>query len=246
MSMLHNAMQFLDCINKAATPDEMAGTMAEIAQQLGFQYFALTHHVADPRRDGIYIHNYPDHWSETYATHKLGLSDPVHRACHRTNWAFRWTMIPRLIPLTRKDREHLLRGREAGIGDGYTVPVSVNGEAPGSCSFANATDLPMRADVLLVAELVGSYAFKVAREFTSRKPMCTGEAIITDRQRDCAQWAARGKSDWEISQILGISKETATSHIKGACARYQVNKRITLIGRMLEDGTLTINDISGR
>jgi len=36
-----------------------------------------------------------------------------------------------------------------------------------------------------------------------------------------------------------------TSHIKEACARYQVNKRILLVGRTLGDGTLTINDIGG-
>ena len=243
MSILHDAMHFLHCINQVRTPDEMAGTMAEIAQQLGFQYFALTHHVAGAGQTGIYIHNYPDHWAEFYAANALSLSDPVHRACHRASWGFRWAMMSSLIPMTRRDKEHLKRGYDAGIGDGYTVPVSVAGEAPGSCSFANATDLPIREDTLAAAQLVGAYAFHRARQLQSLRPLAAEKMAITDRQRDCVRWAARGKSDWEISRILGISKETATSHIKGACARYQVHKRIALIGPMLDDGTLTISDL---
>jgi LuxR family quorum-sensing system transcriptional regulator CciR len=243
MGMLHEAMQFYHCINKAATPADIAEIMTDITQALGFQYFALTQHVADPGRQAIHIHNYPEQWANIYAADRLSLSDPVHRACDRTSWGFQWAAIPSLVPMSRKDKEQLLRGRKAGIGDGFTVPAGIRGEPPGSCTFANASNVSLRQDVLFVAQLVGSYAFHMARQLISVKSASTGTVTITDRQRDCVRWAARGKGDWEISQILGISKETATSHVKGACARYQVNKRIALIGPMLDDGTLTISDL---
>src|SRR3546814_1148982 len=98
---------------------------------------------------------------------------------------------------------------------------------------------------LLLAQLLGNYAFDAARRLWSMPRQAMTAPLITDRQRDCVQWAARGKSDWETSQILDISRETVTSHIKEACARYQVNKRILLVGRTLGDGTLTISDIGG-
>ena len=69
---------------------------------------------------------------------------------------------------------------------------------------------------------------------------------MTDRQRDCVMWAARGKGDWEISRILEVSEETVARHIKQACARYDVNKRTLLAIRTLFDGTLTFTDIFGR
>ncbi|MBB5720345.1 DNA-binding CsgD family transcriptional regulator [Stakelama sediminis] len=44
--------------------------------------------------------------------------------------------------------------------------------------------------------------------------------VLTRRQRDCLIWAARGKGDWEISRILGVSEETVAKHFRAACERY--------------------------
>jgi LuxR family quorum-sensing system transcriptional regulator CciR len=66
---------------------------------------------------------------------------------------------------------------------------------------------------------------------------------LTDRQRDCLLWAARGKSDWEISRILGISHETVIQHLKQARERYGVGKRTLLAVHALFDGTISFLDI---
>ena len=70
--------------------------------------------------------------------------------------------------------------------------------------------------------------------------------VLTDRQRDCVLWAARGKSDWEISRILGVGQETVIRHLKQARERYGVSKRTSLAIRALFDGTLTFTDILKR
>src|SRR3546814_229506 len=149
----------------------MGFVMRVIAEQLGFQYFALTQHV-DVVAAGsgvIHIHNYPDRWADFYAANALGITDPVHRACHMTSWGFRWTQMPALIPLTSGDHRHLARGRQAGIGDGFTIPSNIGGQPPGSCTFANAGDRPLREDRLLLAQLLGNYAFDAARRLRSEE-----------------------------------------------------------------------------
>ena len=70
--------------------------------------------------------------------------------------------------------------------------------------------------------------------------------VITDRQRDCLVWVARGKSDWEISRIIGISPETVVRHVKQARERYGVEKRTSLLIRTLFDGTISFTDIFRR
>ena len=35
-----------------------------------------------------------------------------------------------------------------------------------------------------------------------------GEALLSPRELECLEWAAEGKSAWEIGQILGISRYT--------------------------------------
>jgi LuxR family quorum sensing-dependent transcriptional regulator len=39
---------------------------------------------------------------------------------------------------------------------------------------------------------------------------------LTPREWDCLLWAGEGKTDWEISVILGISRSTVTKHITAA------------------------------
>src|SRR5690349_15548748 len=69
---------------------ELADLLDAISRELGFRYWALTHHV-DIRRNpdqAIRLHNYPGEWVEYYDANSLGLSDPVHRASHVTSLGF--------------------------------------------------------------------------------------------------------------------------------------------------------------
>jgi LuxR family quorum-sensing system transcriptional regulator CciR len=127
------------------------------------------------------------------------------------------------------------------------VPAHVPGEARGSCSFASEADRPIEDAMLPVAQLAGAFAFEAARRLWSGRGQRDVQAPqLTDRQRDCVLWVARGKGDWEISRILGVSEETVARHIKQACERYGVNKRTLLAIRTLFDGTLSFTDLFRR
>lgn len=66
---------------------------------------------------------------------------------------------------------------------------------------------------------------------------------LTDRQRECILWVARGKSDWEISRILGIQHDTVARHLKQARERYGVGKRTMLAVQALFEGSISFTDI---
>ncbi|PKP92531.1 MAG: LuxR family transcriptional regulator [Alphaproteobacteria bacterium HGW-Alphaproteobacteria-16] len=244
------AMRFMHVVEAVGSADDLAAAMAAVTADLGFQYFALTHHVDIVAASGgaIRLHNYPAQWADYYDGNALGVTDPVHRASHVTSMGFCWSRIPHMIPLTASDRRVLALGRDQGVGDGFTVPANVPGEARGSCSFANQAGRPMPATMLPAAQLAGNFAFEAARRlWTMRGHMpVLPPRHLTDRQRDCLLWVARGKGDWEIAIILGISAETVGRHIKDACERYGVNKRTLLVIRALFDGTLTFTDIFRR
>jgi LuxR family quorum-sensing system transcriptional regulator CciR len=243
------ALQFARIVEAAGDADELAKALLAITLELGFQYFALSHHVDIVTAGGsaIRVHNYPARWAAYYDAEALGVSDPVHRASHVTSVGFRWSQIERMIPLTSRDRTILALGREQGIGDGFTVPANVPGEARGSCSFASEAGRPIEERMLPVAQLAGAFAFEAARRLSSaRGHHHSDDPQLTDRQRDCVLWVARGKGDWEIGRILGVSEETVARHVKQACARYGVNKRTLLAIRTLFDGTLSFTDIFRR
>jgi LuxR family quorum-sensing system transcriptional regulator CciR len=238
---------FTRLVEDVASIDDLRQALAEISVQLGFRYFALSHHVDVARvgEDAIRLHNYPARWADYYDSRALGVSDPVHRAAHVTSIGFCWTRIASMIPLTAGDERMLAMGAEQGIGDGFTVPANVPGEAHGSCSFANDAGRPMPMEMLPFAQLAGACAFEAARRLWLPRGRVDALATkaLTDRQRECAMWAGRGKTDWEIGKILGVSPETARRHIKLAREKTGVNKRSLIVIRALFDGSLSFTDV---
>lgn len=224
---------------------DLFGLLEECARAMGFKYFALTHHIdfGPTPVPGIRLHNYPVQWQEWFDERLLGRLDPIHRASHVTSRGFTWSQVPDLIQLTSGDREILSQARRFGIGDGFTVPAHVPGEYNGSCSFAVGPTDDFPDQQVLVAQLVGGLAFESARRMSEPRRVAPLIQPMTDRQRDCVLWAARGKTDWEISRILGVSHETVIQHLKHARERYGVTKRAHLAVMALYDGSICFSDI---
>jgi LuxR family quorum-sensing system transcriptional regulator CciR len=239
---------FVRDVSGVASEAELAALLEEISAEMGFDYFALTHHVdiRQAPQPAIRLHNYPQHWVEYFDDQKLGPSDPVHRASHLTSVGFTWSKLPQMIHLTPRDRLVLEQAGSNGIGEGFTVPAHVPGESNGSCSFATRTGQPVLEEHLPIAQLVGAFAFEAARRLWRMRASTAPMLQLTDRQRDCVLWAARGKSDWEIAQILGISHETVIQHLKHARERYGVTKRTMLAVSTLFDGTISFIDVLKR
>ncbi len=240
---------FVRDLGQARTESELAGLLAEITREMGFSWFALTHHVdiRQAPRPAIRLDNYPREWVEYFDDAKLGLSDPVHRASHVTNVGFSWSRLGAMIRLTPRDHEVLALAAKRGIGDGFTVPAHVPGESSGSCSFATETGDAIREDQFPLAQLAGAFGFEAARRLSGiREGAASPAPRLTDRQRDCVVWAARGKSDWEIARILDVGHETVIQHLKQARERYGVTKRTTLTVHTLFDGTISFADVFHR
>src|SRR3546814_18668895 len=73
-------------------------------------------------------------------------------------------------------------------------------------------------------QLVGSFAFEAARKISRIHAPQSECPSLTERQAECVALVARGKTDWEISQNLGIGQETVIQHVKSARDRYGLTK----------------------
>ena len=244
--MFDRIEEFVRNVRELRSEAELADAVGEITADLGLRYFALTHHVDPGRSDeAIRLHNYPAGWAEWFDAQSLGKTDPVHRASTMTSVGFPWSKLPEMIPLTERDHAILAAARREGIGEGFTVPAHVPGEAHGSCSFACGPDDRLLEERMPLLQLAGAFAFEAARRLR-REPATRSHPVLTDRQRECVVWAARGKSDWEIARILGISQETVIEHLRHARERYDVGKRTQLAVHALFDGTIAFLDVLGR
>lgn len=225
--------------------DALSFYLQAVTIELGFSYFVLAHHLHPSRwhRLAIGLHNCPEQWVTYYAERKLYRHDPILLACSRTPVGFAWDDLPELVELTPERTAVLTAFRDAGVGTGVTVPAHVPGEPSGSCSFATATDQPFTGDNIVAAQLIGAFAFQAARRivgFGVFRP--ASHRQLTPRQRDCLIWAMRGKTDWEIGQILALSPDTVRQHLDMARSRYGVTKRMQLAIRAIYLGDIGFDE----
>ena len=222
---------------------ELASLLADSTRELGFDYFALLHHASlvVPTAGLIRLDSYPEGWEAELAVHGLIGADPVHHASVRTNIGFCWSELPSLVSFGRRQREILDRAKRFDISGGFTVPVNVPGEPAGSCSFAVRCGSELPVQRLLCAEQLGAHAFRAARRHHNF-PAAARCPHLSRRERQCVRLLAAGKTDWEISRILGISVETAHQYVKRARAAYDVVSRAQLVACGLRDALVSFDE----
>src|SRR5690348_513780 len=191
---------------------ELGGLLSSAVENFGFDHVALVHHVSlsDPEAaaQSLQFINYPEGWRALMRSRGYLGDDPVLAACQKSAAAFLWSELPRILPLTARQAEILQAAAICGMGDGFTVPVNVPGEFLGSCSFALRWGRDVRREVLPAAQYVACFAFEAARRIRlaegARPEGLPATPRLTQRQFDCIVLVAQGKSDWDISQLLGI------------------------------------------
>jgi len=249
MPQLAIADAFVDAVREAGDDDELLTLLTDFCDAFNIRYFALVHHIDFGLDQGpaIRLHNYPGPWQQWFDENRLGRSDPIHRASELTCAGFRWSTVRDLIELTATDHAIFAQARIVGIGDGFTIPAHVPGEFTGSISFAMDLGRPFPRALESIVQALGASAFQAARRLTGvRRIWPLPRLPITSRQRDCVRWSSRGKSDWETSRILDISKETVIQHLKQARRRYGVSNKVELSVRALHDGLVAFSELGGR
>lgn len=236
--------RFEEAAGSCRTVNELGTLLEEVTVELGFRYFALLHH-ASLRAESkalVRIDNYPAAWAEEFVTQDLAAHDPVHRASARTHLGFVWDTLDQMIPLGSRQRDILERSARFGLGAGFTVPVNIPGEPGGSCSFVASRGTPFPEHRLLCANLIGALAFETARRLRRGGGRRPPPVHLSPRERECLRLLAAGKTDWEISVILGLSAETVHHYVKRARAAYDVVSRSQLVACGLRDAWIGFDD----
>jgi len=239
---------FVRRCNLATDEQELFALLDEETRLLGFEQFAMTHHVdlSSAPEDSITITSYHPAWVEKLIERRYFADDPILSASSRTAVGFLWSDVGKMIDLTDRQKEILEMARRYGLAEGFTVPVHVPGEYQGTCNFGARSLDKLAPDALPRAQLVGAFAFEAARRIVRarRRVGRRGDIpALTARQLDCVTLVAIGKTDWEIGRILGISESTAHEHIEAARKRYGVAKRTQLVIRALFDGQISFSDV---
>ena len=63
---------------------------------------------------------------------------------------------------------------------------------------------------------------------------------LTARELEVLTWVARGKSAWEVGEILGIAKRTVDEHVATAVYKLEAGRRVHAVALAIRDGLIEI------
>jgi LuxR family transcriptional activator of conjugal transfer of Ti plasmids len=233
---MHRIFQrFIDLLSAADDPAGFSEAMAITAAAFDlshFAYLALPKTALDRPR---LISTYPPKWTAHYLKHSYQSIDPVITEAIQTSEPFRWgiDVIPSYY--SRAQRQLMEEASEFGIRLGFTVPIH-DGHGP-IAALTFATDqrkLPFEECVnshARVLQLMAMYFHAHVRRRLSNDHSVDG-IVLSPREFQCLEWASQGKSAWEIGQILGISRHTATSYLDSAKDKLGVRTVVQAVARL--------------
>jgi LuxR family transcriptional regulator, quorum-sensing system regulator CciR len=241
---------FLDAMRDARDMADLEAIMVEMTGELGFEQFALGHHVdlLRPPANAVRLTNYNAGWIEQSLEQRLFADDPVHAASARLVRPFRWDEIPNYLDMTEPHRAIIERARGYGLVEGFTVPVHQPGEYNGTCSFSARSFAHLHPHSFALSQMAATFAFECARRLMRTRDGKSPEPVprLTGRQLESLILVAQGKTDAEIAAVMRISRATAHDHVEAGRRAYGNAQRTYMVLRALYDGVITFADVFRR
>jgi LuxR family quorum-sensing system transcriptional regulator CciR len=232
------------CDRLRATRDLTAleRVLTELTQRLGFEHFDMFYLDGSfNRRKTLHLSNVPTDLQ--LQIDDLSPENPIFAASQRATTAFAWSDLPRIVSLAPDQRRFFAMIAKMGL-EGYTAPLHLSGLAFGYCSFLTRSGRASADVVLPRVQYIACVAFDALRSLADSSADANDTApALTPRQFDCLVLMARGKSDWVIGQLLGLSQETVKMHIRLAKKRFEVSSRVELVVRALYARQLSFSDL---
>jgi DNA-binding CsgD family transcriptional regulator len=188
---------------------------------------------------------WPPEFVDLWVDQNLTLQSPISHVCRFEHLPFYWTCegdwsVPsRLEPVQHKTLDHLA---SLGISGGITVPTHLPEGRIGSVNWLGYDQDHDFAKTLQTFQqslaLIGLYFMEVVRRAGGPMEPKTGFIYLTEREIECLTWAARGKTDTEIGQILDVSHTTARFHIANAAKKLDAVTRTQAVAKASQLGII--------
>lgn len=224
---------FIDCLSSASDSDALRDAMSQAAAGLDlscFAYLSMPHKMGG---DAALISNYPSAWTAQYLKRHYERFDPVIIQALKHPEPFEWGLgVGSLIP--SKSQELFEEAARFGIRYGFTIPIHNDSGPVAAVTFAADERHPRFERTISehgrVLQLMAMYFHAHSqRRIGSNRPIAG--ASLSRRESECLEWAAQGKSAWEIGTILGISRHTVATYLENVKTKLGVRTIVQAVAR---------------
>jgi len=209
--------------------EEAIGILAEFIGRYGFERIFLGQLVNPanvPLKDILYVSDWPHELKAHRQNQMAILHDPVAICALRSKRPFSWA----------EAREHASRaGRmvvdmvhDYGLREGMMFPMHALHSVSGGVSLGTSKKLDLTPTHIAELEIVCQAVYYHLEAMLGPFPYQI-VAELTCRETECVQFAAAGKSNWEIAQILGIKEDTVKKTLRRASDKLDAVNRAHLV-----------------
>lgn len=219
--MVQCDLAFRDFIDALETADDelgFRGAAERFAVRLGYRWFAYLG-FSEPTLK--ILSSYPSSWRHEYLQNRYEEIDPVIGLARSSQRLFQWDRHTLRLPSLSHQR-FFSAAAKFGIRSGATVPIRggfgrfATFTVAGNEAERIAFPLPEATDIL---QLAGLYYHAHVYAKLQLGLTRLADAPLTQRERQCLFWAARGKKMPETAIILGITTRTVVFHLENARAK---------------------------
>jgi DNA-binding CsgD family transcriptional regulator len=233
---MHRIFQnFIDRLSTSGDAEDLREAMAEAISAFDLRCFAYLSLPHGPQEQPQLISTYPLAWTTHYMRNHYERFDPVVVRLLANPEPFSWDLEMESHDLTSPQKEALSEAAQFGISYGFTVPIHDGRGSIAAVTFATdrrwAHFQRKFEENARVLQLMAMYFHaQVRRKLVSTRTF--DGVTLSPREFECLEWAAQGKSAWEIGQILSISRHTVTTYLENAKLKLGVRTVIQAVARL--------------
>jgi LuxR family quorum sensing-dependent transcriptional regulator len=225
------ALAGLDRLSEAKSTLDVLSILERALKPFGAEFFCFNFLPVAPEKfeDVLLFHRVPADRMRLYLKKQYYRVDPSLRHCWRTTQPFEYLHSPYDPDREPQAAEVLQRAQDFRLSKGFLIPLSSPTGRHGNV-WVGGYDLKLAENEKPIVHLLSLYAFEKVRQFSG---CCETRPSITAREREVLTWIASGKTAWDISEILGISKRTVNEHFNNAARKLSAANRAQAVARAI-------------
>lgn len=190
------------------------------------------------RMHRFYFNNWPADWLAIYERGKFFEDDPLVAQARSRMTLFLWREVEAHIRLTPQAIKIRDLAFEYGWREIIGVPIHGPAGYQGLVSLASMSEVQLSSSDRALIQLLALTIHDCCHSSPDLGWQGPATPELTARELECVQWAAIGKTDWEIGQLMNITAATAHFHIEKAKKKLGVRSRVQAVALMTLRGLI--------
>jgi LuxR family transcriptional regulator, quorum-sensing system regulator BjaR1 len=238
---LQHTLDFIRDLDRARNVVDITSKVLQYLSQFGVEHLvasAIPKPGANRREQlgHVLLSQWPDEWTSRYTARHYVACDPTIQRMMTDPEPFAWNELDQQVRDNAQGRRVLDEAAEFNLKEGFalslrTLDDHVVGFSAGGRHFEMGPD--MQGMLTLIATYAIGRAIMVTQETSSNQPI-----MLSAREREALQWAAEGKNDWEIGEVMSISEHGADKHMRAARMKLGASNRTQAVAEAIRRGLI--------